>query len=398
MGKVHRFFKKRSASWVLLLSLSSLLFITACEKTQKHGIEESHGRAAELTISVDAGLVSDDFLNFIADFSETHDVKIQINERPSGKSGENKVMTELLTGNASDILLFNSGGLFKTLDPQEYFYDLSTEYYADQYIDSYRVAVSVGAEIYGLPMGNADAIGFIYRKDIYYELDLKFPEDWSSFESNLEQIKTAGITPILASFKDQWLTQYYWYVAEISGAQDEIEPYQEVFQKLDTLKTKDYFSSNLLTMSLVTGLNDFGNKNSAHLLGQYSFRNYLTSNHLVTEENIGFFPFPNQENQYIYMLPSSLYINKKAADLALCKSFFKEYFEEKIANQISTKEQPGVLKDAKIQPEKIIYEQQMDYKVDIMPELLLDYFTDNLTADEVIHQYEQRNEELKLIY
>ena len=119
---------------------------------------------------------------------------------------------------------------------------------------------------------------------------------------------------------------------------------------------------------------------------------------MVSEEDIGFFPFPNQGNQYIYMLPSSLYINKKSKEIKLCKLFFEEYYKEKIEKKESTREQPGILKTAEIKPERIIYEQQMDYKVDVLPELLLDFFTGNLTADEVIQQYQLRDEELKLIY
>lgn len=373
------------------------MILAGCDSDQKQPAKPQTSEP-DLTISVDAGLVSSDLLSFIDSFSASHEIEIELSERPSGIAGENEVMTELLTQNAADILLFNSGGLFKTLDPQEYFYDLSSEAYVDQYVESYRQAVSVGDEVYGLPLGNADAIGFIYRKDIYQDLALNIPQDWVSFENNLEKIKIAGKTPILTPFKDQWLTQYYWYAAEYSDSADNVEQYREVLRKIDQLKAKELLSPNLLTMSLSMGLNDFGKKNSAHLLGQYSFRDYLTNNHLVSDENLGFFPFPNQADQYVYMLPSSLYINKETKNMKLCRQFFQEYYKKKIEQQGSTKEQPGILKTAEIKPDRIIFEQQMDYKVDTLPELLLDFFTDNLTADEVIHQYQLRNDELMQIY
>lgn len=383
---------------MILFILSSLTLLSGCDSNQRQQTKEKQPQVSELSISVDAGLVTDDFLDFIDSFSSTHKIDIQLNERPSGTAGENEVTTELLTKNASDILLFNSGGLFKALDPQEYFYDLSDEYYVDQYIDSYRQAVSIKKEVYGLPMGNVDAIGFIYRKDIYDDLDLSIPNNWEDFEKNLKKIKENSITPILTPFKDQWLTQYYWYVAETSESISGVEQYREVLEKVDRLKSQEFLSQNLLTMSLSMGLNDFGKKNSAHLLGQYSFQNYLTNNHVLDKDKLGFFPFPNQDNQYVYMLPSSLYINKETKNLTHCRLFFEEYFEKKISNLPSTKEQPGILNNAKIKPGRIIYEQQMDYKVDILPELLLDFFTNNLTVDDLLHQYQQRNEELKLIH
>lgn len=396
MGKVHRFFKKRFVISTILVSLLGMPLLVGCEPTMQT-TEEEHTEN-NLTVSVDAGLVTKEFTSFVDDFAQKYHITVEINERPSGNAGENIVMTELLTNNASDILLFNSGGLFKSLDPKEYFYNLSSESYVVDYIDSYRQAVSVGEEVYGLPLGNADAIGFTYHKDIYSELGLTVPQNAETLETNFEKIKEAGITPILTPFKDQWLTQYYWYVGELSQPTEGEESYRQVLQKIDFWKDKNYFSENMLTMSLAMGLDDFGQQDSAHLLSQYSFKNYLISNHLVAEEELDFFPFPNKENAYIYMLPSSLYINKQTENLALCQSFFNEYFNEKVKELPATIEQPSILKDGEIQPDRIISEQEQTYKVDILPEILLDYFTNNISAEELIHQYQQRSEELQLIY
>lgn len=394
MEKVRHCFKKNFCRNVLL---SLLCILSSCSSAKEVSTVEENP-IKQLTISVDGGLITKDFRDFADNFAQMHSIEIEIKNRPSGSAGENEVITELFTENASDILLFSSGGLFKSLDPLTYFYDLSSEYYTNRYIDSYYKAVSVDNNVFGLPIGNADAVGFLYRKDIYSDYGLSIPNSLNGLEKNLDIIKAAEITPILTPFKDQWLTQYYWYIAELIQNKEDMEAYTEILRTIDLWKEKKYFNTDMLTMSLTKGLTDFSNKNSAHLLSQYSFKNYLTSNHLVLEENIGFFPFPNKRNEYIYMLPSSLYINRNTEEIDLCLTFFEEYFRLMVENNPTSAEQPGILTNSEIKPDKIIYEQQSDYKVDILPDLLVDFFTDNISVEELIDQYKQRRQDLQMIY
>lgn len=98
------------------------------------------------------------------------------------------------------------------------------------------------------------------------------------------------------------------------------------------------------------------------------------------------------------MLPSSLYINKETEQLDLSRAFLAAYFEEKVLQQQTSEEHPSVLKNAKVQAEPIISEQKAAYKVDILPELLLDFFTNTISKEEVLKQYNERDKELYLLY
>ena len=82
---------------MILFILSSLTLLSGCDSNQRQQTKEKQPQVSELSISVDAGLVTDDFLDFIDSFSSTHKIDIQLNERPSGTAGENEVTTELLT-------------------------------------------------------------------------------------------------------------------------------------------------------------------------------------------------------------------------------------------------------------------------------------------------------------
>lgn len=399
MGKALRIFKRASGINKIAVLVAMLFLLTGCVgevQERQHMVEKPIKDT--LTLSVDAGVFNQELEEFIQDFSERHQVEIIIQQHFSGSVRENEVQTELLAGKGADIILFSSGGLFKTLDPKQHFVDISGEEFAQNYIESFKSAVSVGDQVFGLPIGNADAVGFIYNKRLYEQLGLSEPVDWAHFQSNLISINQAGITPILTPFKDQWLTQYYLYVAEVSHPDNKAEEYRELLRKVDWLKENNHLSSELLTTSLAMGLSEFGRQESAHFLGQFSFIHYLTDNHIMDISDIGFFSFPNETEGFVYILPSSFYINQNSDYIEISKEFFREYYETKLYGIETTVEQPGVFQDSKIQPDRIIYEQQMDFKLEDLPELLLDFFTDRLTADELIHQILQRNKEQALIF
>lgn len=391
MAAVPLLFKKKA--WQrALLSLFLVFMLAGCQQ-EAAPVSSSQAAKEELVISVDAGLVTKDFRDFVAKFANEKEIEAQIKERPSGNAGENEVATELVTFNGPDILLFSSGGLFKSLDPQEYFYDLANESYTQEYSDSYRQSVSVGKQVFGVPLSNGDAIGFLYNKELYQQYNLEVPETLAELTSNLARLHEQEITPLLAPFKDQWLTQYYWYVAENTNPPN----YGEILDQVDFWKEQDYFTEDRLTLSLSGGLESFAKGRSGHFLCQSGFIQYLTDSNQISEDSVGFFDFPNGQGP-MYMLPSSLYINKETEHLDLSREFLAAYFEEKVLQQQTSEEQPGVLKNAKVQAEPIIAEQKAAYKVDILPELLLDFFTDTISKDEVLKQYEERDKELRLLY
>ncbi len=391
MVAVHLLFKKKA--WQRTILSFFLVFMLAGCQQETTQVPSSQSTNEKLVISVDAGLVTKDFRDFVDKFAKEKDIEMQIKERPSGSAGENEVVTELVTFNGPDILLFSSGGLFKSLDPQEYFYDLTNESYTKEYSDSYRQSVSAGKQVYGVPLSSGDAIGFLYNKELYQKYDLDVPKNLRDFNNNLATLYEHGITPLLAPFKDQWLTQYYWYVAENTSPPN----YGEILEQVSFWKEKDYFTEERLTLSLSGGLESFSKGESAHFLCQSGFIQYLTDSNQMSEDSVGFFNFPNGRGS-VYMLPSSLYINKETEQLDLSRAFLAAYFEEKVLQQQTSEEHPSVLKNAKVQAEPIISEQKAAYKVDILPELLLDFFTNTISKEEVLKQYNERDKELYLLY
>ena len=78
------------------------------------------------------------------------DVTFEIESRPGGADGDNLVKTRLATGEAGDIMQYNSGSLFQALKPVEQLADLSD--IQGNVIDSFKSVVTApDGTIRGVP-------------------------------------------------------------------------------------------------------------------------------------------------------------------------------------------------------------------------------------------------------
>ncbi|GAE93235.1 rhamnose oligosaccharide ABC transport system [Gracilibacillus boraciitolerans JCM 21714] len=88
------------------------------------GTEEENPETT-LTFLIDNQTVTDGIEAVAADIEEKFNIKTEFELRPGGTEGDNIVKTRLATGEMTDLMWYNSGSLFKALNPSEYFMDLS---------------------------------------------------------------------------------------------------------------------------------------------------------------------------------------------------------------------------------------------------------------------------------
>lgn len=136
-------------------------------------------------------------------------ITIEVETRPGGSDGDNIVKTRLATGEMTDIFSYNSGSLLQALHPTETLVDLTGEAFLDNVAESYFPTVSQDGQIFGVPTGTATGGGILYNKKVYADLGLSVPTTWDEFAANNEAIKTAGITPVIATFGDTWTSQLF---------------------------------------------------------------------------------------------------------------------------------------------------------------------------------------------
>ncbi len=136
------------------------------------------------------------------------DVTFEIENRPGGADGDNLVKTRLATGEAGDILQYNSGSLFQALKPTDQLADLSD--IQGNVIDSFKSVVTASdGTIRGVPFGPAMGGGIYYNKKIYAELGLSVPKTWAEFMANNEKIKAAGKVAVAQTYGDTWSSQLF---------------------------------------------------------------------------------------------------------------------------------------------------------------------------------------------
>ena len=135
------------------------------------------------------------------------DYKFEIETRPGGGEGDNIVKTRLATQQMTDIFYYNSGSLLQALAPSQTLMDLSAEPFMANVLDTFKSVVSVGDQVFGVPISPAEAGGIFYNRDIYAELGLNPPKTWDEFMANNEKIKAAGKTAVIQTYGDPWTSQ-----------------------------------------------------------------------------------------------------------------------------------------------------------------------------------------------
>lgn len=136
------------------------------------------------------------------------DVTFEIENRPGGADGDNLVKTRLATGEAGDILQYNSGSLFQALKPTENLADLSD--IQGNVIESFQSVVTApDGSVRGVPFGPAMGGGIYYNKKLYAELGLSVPKTWAEFMANNEKIKAAGKVAVAQTYGDTWSSQLF---------------------------------------------------------------------------------------------------------------------------------------------------------------------------------------------
>lgn len=138
------------------------------------------------------------------------DVTFEVENRPGGSEGDNMVKTRLATGEAGDIIQYNSGSLFQALRPAETLADLTDLPGQANIIDSFKAVVTApDGTVRGVPFGAAMGGGVYYNRKLYEELGLSVPKTWDELMANNAKIKEAGKVPVATTFGDTWTSQLF---------------------------------------------------------------------------------------------------------------------------------------------------------------------------------------------
>lgn len=264
-----------------------------------------------------------------------------------GEDYNNLIRTRLASGDMDDMAIYNSGALFKQLNPKEYFVDISDNTNIIERLDeAYTTTVSVGDATYGVPYTSSQAGGILYNKAVYEELGLEIPHTWDAFLENCEVIKEAGQTPIMCAFGDGWpgiVTQFGDYYNVHSATPDFAEGLDagtikwstntagiESYQKV--IDISPYCNEDYMSTGYADATDRFASGEGAHwiILTQVLANIYSLYGSEVTD-NIGVFGIPGdnpEDHGLTVWMPDSLYISKDSKNIEAAEAFLEFYVSD----------------------------------------------------------------------
>ncbi|WP_026872938.1 ABC transporter substrate-binding protein [Inquilinus limosus] len=277
----------------------------------------------------------------VADFEAANpDIDIEIETRPGGGEGDNIVKTRLATGAMADIFYYNSGSLFRAINPQKNLVDLTDEPWQADVDDSFKAVVTAGGRLYGAPAEAVMAGGIFYNRKIYAQLGLEVPKSWDQFMANNEKIKAAGIPPVIQTYRDTWTSQLL-LLADFFNVQaaepDFAERYtsnqakfatspaaRKGFERLEAVHAAGFQNEDFGAASYEDGLRMLADGEGAHYPMLTFAIGALAATYPDQLGDIGFFAQPGDDparNGLTVWLPAGFYIPAASPNIEAAKRF-----------------------------------------------------------------------------
>jgi len=190
---------------------------------------------------------------------------------------------------------------YKVRVQKGYLLDLSNEPFINNIQSTIQNRYLVNGKMYGVAL-TQNAVGVLYNKDDFKELNLSIPETWDSFVQVLEELKSNGKTALLMPNKDANQTSIfnlnlvanefenrYWEQKEYSIVSD--KKWREVSEKVLTVLS--YAQPNSFNDGFFDVNQMFAKgEGSLYIMGTWAIRLIEEYN---PDLNYGIFPFPATE-------------------------------------------------------------------------------------------------------
>ena len=329
--------KKRIISLMAIAALTGTTIFSAVPAfAESTGAKDADGNwvKEEATITLGMGATaSNTGMDAVMELAEeTLGITIEKVIVPEGEDLDNWLKTNLASGSAPDIISYNTGAQLKSLNPSEYFADLSGYDFVDNLDGSFIEAASVDGKLYGVPAGSSQAGAIFYNKAIYEEYGLEIPKTWDEFIANCDVLKEAGETAIIGSYAEKWTTQVPLladnynvvaadpdFPAEFEAGDAKYATTPEALRSWEKLEqSAQYFNSDYMATSYDDGCDMIVNGDGAHwIMLTQAFSNIVD---LYGDEvnNIGVFAMPGDDadtNGLTVWMPGALIANKNAENL-----------------------------------------------------------------------------------
>ncbi|MEH7084112.1 extracellular solute-binding protein [Neobacillus drentensis] len=329
-------------NWKILILISVLLLffciLSGC--SSNNGSLSKNSKEVTLTLLIDNQADQEGIRAVATNIEKKYHIITEIETRPSGVEGHQVMETRLATGDMADLVIYNSGSLLHSLNPERYFVDLSNEPFMENILGPFKKSVTVNGKVIGLPIGSVSAGGWLYNKNVYRQLGLSVPRTWDELIENSEKIKAAGKTAVIGTYRDDWTSQLIvladnhnvvseapTFPADFSANKAKFTTTPAAlrsFEKLAEVYKKGFLNKDFKSADNKDGLKmliDGTGVQYPMLTGKLMA---IEKNHPEKYKDIGFFAqpgdSPNKNGMTIFM-PAAIYVNKNTQHLEAAKKW-----------------------------------------------------------------------------
>jgi raffinose/stachyose/melibiose transport system substrate-binding protein len=339
---------KSSIKTAILLGcglFTSLVFLSCSKKSSESAETTTKSKVPKsviLTMMIATNDTKEGLNAVIAKTKEKFGIDVEFDLTPGGEELNNLIRSRCATGDLTDLVWYNSGSLFTTLGPKDYFYDLTDKPYVANYDEAYKSTVSVDGRTYGIPGSSSGAGVWLYNKKLCDELGLRVPLTWRELMENCDIIKKAGKVAILGAYGSGWpavvplYADEYNVVAQVPGfphlyTQNKIK-YATTpvalrgFEK--TLDASKYFNADYNACTYDQAMEMLVKGEGAYWPMLSGALSTIYSIYPDQIDNIGAFAQPGDDpelNGLTIWMPSSIYINKDSPNLEEAITFVDYY-------------------------------------------------------------------------
>lgn len=287
------------------------------------------------------------FYRLITHISKEIDTKIHIESFPQ-ENYKDLVLKEKVKEDRIDVFFGFAGNKLNTLlqgNFVEPITDIWNQNQFDEIFNSSKSAVTVNNEQYGLPIQYYQW-GFYYSKKIFEANKITPPKTWAELLQICDILKKTGIKPFTLANKDFWpLMGWFDYAAlrtmglvkynqlmkgEISWKSREVK---EALQVIVDLNQKGHFVGDHRKLPYGNAYPYLiWNKAAMMLMG-----NFWLSGTKFNSNNIGFFPFPQMNNDENYEIAplDIFFINRNSKNKEIAKKFLVAFSNNNILQKLN---------------------------------------------------------------
>lgn len=200
---------------IALVAATLVVGVAGCSSSDNSGGGGDGKVSGTLQIVVSSSAASDKAFEAVnAAFMEKYpDVKVEFSAVPN--ENFNATKSSRLTAGNLDITLAqprevpeyvtgSSAADDNVAADAGLFVDLSDQKFMENYTSTVLDAIRYNGKDYTVPTGLTYYTGVFYNKEIFEANGIEVPTTWTEFESVLETLNSAGVTPIGMGGKDSW--------------------------------------------------------------------------------------------------------------------------------------------------------------------------------------------------